>query len=79
MSRVQLKIRAVKVYVLGRLEPNCKSVYVLIDFHQEAAFLLGVYTLWPLKTMLVADETQNIEQLPHTCITPQNTGSFIVW
>ncbi len=32
-----------------------------------------------LNTMLIADKTQNTEQLSHTSITPQNTGSFIVW
>ncbi len=68
---MQLKIRGVKVYVLGRLGPNCKSVYVLIDFPQDPAFLLRVYTLGPLKTMLIQDKTQNIEQLSLTSIIPQ--------
>ena len=55
--RMQLKIRGVKVYVLGRLGPNCKSVYVLIDFPEDPAFLLRVYTLGPLKTILIQDKT----------------------
>ena len=68
---MQLKIRGVKVYVLGRLGPNCKSVYVLINFPQDPAFLLRVYTLGPLKTMLIQDKTQNIELLSLTSIIPQ--------
>ena len=54
--RTQLKIRAVKVYVLGRLGPSCKSVYVLIDFPQDPAFQYE-YTPWgPLSTQLFADK-----------------------
>jgi hypothetical protein len=44
--RTQLKIRTVKGYVLGRLGPSCKSVYVLIDLPQDPAFqfhLIGYF------------------------------------
>jgi hypothetical protein len=77
--RTQLKICAVKVYVLGRLGPSCKSVYVLIDSLQDPAFQYEYMPWEPLSTQLFADKKYsiiNIEQLSHTSITPQTLCSY---
>jgi hypothetical protein len=77
--RTQLKIRAVKVYVLGRLGPSCKSVYVPIDSPQDPAFQYEYMPWEPLSTQLFADKKYSIintEQLSHTSITPQTLCSY---